>query len=889
MTDQINQLKNIFEYEIKRKLSQRARLTADEYRILMNGFKFYDYDYTGKVNETEFVKGILRTGLSGFNEADIRSIFKNYDINNTGYINYKNFCDYLYGREPLNPLPSTQNNSKDQENTNNNEQLNQRQKTPIINNQRQKTPINQNINNTINNNNIENKNLPENNNQIQQGPQAQFDQNQQNIDPNQTKEYFKKLIIFFKEQIHTNNGLTYYTFLFELKNVSDQSLNISLDNFINTFKNLGINIPQSDIINFFNLLDLSGVGTISLDDIISTIVDPMNQNRNVYVVNKFAIMDVEKQGEVKVSFLKEKYNPKGHPDVISGKANEEEIFKQFCYTLDIYCNIRRINENINYKQFIEYYDGISSSIIDDKYFEDMINGVWDDFNLNSNNNPQINDNNFENNVQQEQINSNSNSNYNMNNIIENRNLNKNIPEIQNMNNERYNNNQQNNRMEKQSNNFNSSYCDENIGINSLFLGESTHVLPKSFGKKNFKRQRPTFNQQNINNSPYQNKQIINNIKSNEFSQNNPIRNNLNKTPISQSQTIPVDKTDLNQIQINNNNNFNSIMNNNRHKRLKIAYNPITNEYTPINSYNNNNSNQNGRRKTPLNQININNNNSINNSDASTNNTSNTINNNQNNNNNINNQNNEEQMIISPLNKLKAALIFRGTHVLFSFQRKLSIYDLNHQGLVSLNNFLNIAQAYTMNLSADEAKLIFELFDKDKKGSINYNELIQTVIGPINPHRQIIIQKVFDHFNKDNNGKVSINEIKILFNSRGHPDFISGKKNEGEILGEFLDNIESYKEYLENLKGVYDNNFSLDDFINFYSEISVGIEDDKKFEFMMYNCWNLNRNVGNNMNDMSNYGGNIYKKNTGTGYRNNNINSGNLMARAGSEIINNKRF
>ena len=889
MTDQINELKNIFEYEIKRKLSQRARSTADEYRILMNGFKFYDYDYTGKVNETEFVKGILRTGLSGFNESDIRSIFKNYDINNTGFINYKNFCDYLYGREPLNPLPNSQNNSKNQENTNNNEQLNQRQKTPIINNQRQKTPINQNIN-TINNNNIENQNLQENKNQIQQGPQAQFEQNQQNIDPNQTKEYFKKLIISFKDQIHTNNGLTYYTLLFELKNVSDQNLNISLDNFINTFKNLGINIPQNDIINFFNLLDFSGVGKISLDDIINTIVDPMNQNRNVYVVNKFAIMDVEKQGEVKVSFLKEKYNPKGHPDVISGKSNEEEIFKQFCYTLDIYCNIRTINENINYKQFIEYYDGISSSIIDDKYFEDMINGVWDDFNLNINNNPEINNNNFENNVQQEQINSNN----NMNNIIENRNMNKNISDIQNINNERYNNNQQKNRMEKQNNNFNSSYCDENIGINSLFLGESTHVLPKSFGKKNFKRPRHAFNQQNINNNPYQNKQIVNNIKSNEFSQNNPIRNNLNKTPISQSQTIPVDKTDLNQIQINNNNNFNNIMNNNRHKRLKIAYNPITNEYTPLNVVNNNNNIQNNRIKTPLNQININNkNNSINNSDASTNNTSNTINNDQNNNNNnINNQNNEEemkQMVISSLNKLKAALIFRGTHVLFSFQRKLSIYDLNHQGLVSLDNFLNISQAYTMNLSPDEAKLIFELFDKDKKGSINYNELIQTIIGPINPHRQIIIQKVFDHFNKDNNGKASINEIKILFNSRGHPDFISGKKSEGEILGEFLDNIESYKEYLENLKGVYDNTFSLDDFINFYSEISVGIEDDKKFEFMMYNCWNLNKNVGSNMNDMSNYGGNIYKNNTGSGFRNNNINSGNLMARAGSEIINNKRF
>ena len=91
MGDQIEDLRKIFEHEIKRKLSEKARSPADEFRILMNGFKFYDYAMTGRVNETEFMKSILRTGLSGFNETDIRNLFKYYDKNNAGQMDYKNF------------------------------------------------------------------------------------------------------------------------------------------------------------------------------------------------------------------------------------------------------------------------------------------------------------------------------------------------------------------------------------------------------------------------------------------------------------------------------------------------------------------------------------------------------------------------------------------------------------------------------------------------------------------------------------------------------------------------------------------------------------------------------------------------------------------------------
>jgi Ca2+-binding EF-hand superfamily protein len=533
--------------------------------------------------------------------------------------------------------------------------------------------------------------------------------------------------------------------------------------------------------------------------------------------------------------------------------------------LDIYCNIRNINEIINYKQFIDYYNGISSSILDDKYFEDILNGVWDnesDINQNININ-----NNLENNLNQNQIKENSNiNNFNNNNVGN-----------QNINNRRYNN-EQNSRRNRNIN-MDNGFSDGNLGINGIFLGESTHVMPKSFAKRSlqnyrqqFKSNKNFFNNNNFNNQN-QNNERINNTKSNDFVQNNKNnynRNNFNQTPINQSQSIPMNQSNSNQFQSNNS--FNNFMNNNnRQKKLKLGFNPITSEYKPLD----NNMNQNNNNKTSLNQNNTNNEQSTSNS---------TMNSNQNNN--PQNQSNEEQIreiIINSLNKFKNNFSINGSHCLFSFQRKLSLYDINHKGIISFDNFTNTAQAYTINISPEEIKIVFDLFDKEKNGTINYDELIQTIVGQISPQRQIIIQKVFERFNKDNNGKISVNEIKLLFNPRRHPDAISGKKSEGEIFGEFLDDVENYKEYLENLRGIYDGKFSFEDFINFYNEVGIGIEDDKIFEFMMNNCWNLDNNMGN-MN-INNIGGNRYKNNSGYDYNNN----GNLMARAGSQIISNNKF
>ena len=578
----------------------------------------------------------------------------------------------------------------------------------------------------------------------------------------------------------------------------------------------------------------------------------MVEHRKYYVVNKFAKLDTEKQGQVLISLLKEKYNPKGHPDVINGKISEEEAFKQFCYTFDIYCNIRNIKDIIDYKQFGEYYSAISSSIPNENYFIDLLNGVWGDDNIKEQNN-NINNNveKVENNIPQQQIQNIQNT----NNINTNRNINMNPNSNNEMNmnsgyqnryNKRYRNNRQN--IEEAPLKYNESFADSNLGINSVLLGQSSHVMQKkSFGKRSFKKYKYDFSRQDLNNinQNNNNNQIIpqNNEQLNNINNiDNVPQNKYKKTPLTQNQGLRSN----NEININYNkiNNNNPIINTNRNYRQKFNYNPITNEYKPLNMNNNINNRNNNQYS---------------------------------NNNRIQENLSTEQMTIHALDKLKNIFIAKGPNFIFSYIRKLSLYDFNHSCKISFDNYIYISHPFNINLSNEELKLIFLYFDKEQKGSINYNEFIMNILGKLSQNRELIIKKIFDIFNKDSNGNVALNEIKVLFNANNHPDVLKGKKNRGAVYGEFLENIETFKDYLENMKGMYINNFSFDDFLNFYRILGIGIDNDKIFEIMVNNCWNL-ENSGLN----SDYNNNkIINKNEFNG-----SNQGNLMARAGSQIVNN---
>ena len=257
-------------------------------------------------------------------------------------------------------------------------------------------------------------------------------------------------------------------------------------------------------------------------------------------------------------------------------------------------------------------------------------------------------------------------------------------------------------------------------------------------------------------------------------------------------------------------------------------------------------------------------------------------------------------------KFRKLLVSLGTKSIFRFQKMLSIYDRDNSGFISFENFYTIFQSNYIDIPLVDIKSIFGLFDNNNEKQINsaseykikYDLLLKSIIGNISIKRRALIQKVFDSFNKDKNGKILISDMKNRFNPSRHPDVLKGSKTENKILGEFLDFLEIFREYYNNLHGGYTFNIGFREFLEFYSEISLSIEDDKDFENLLINCWDLelieqkDKMNDNNKEQIDNIeGNNIYKKiqNLNTNINENKQYNKNVRMRAGQQIINNRIF
>jgi hypothetical protein len=67
-----------------------------------------------------------------------------------------------------------------------------------------------------------------------------------------------------------------------------------------------------------------------------------------------------------------------------GKKTEDEVFIEFMDTFELHYSLRhpgnRGDKQVNFEEFVEYYNNVSMSIEDDRYFELMMTNAW---NLNS--------------------------------------------------------------------------------------------------------------------------------------------------------------------------------------------------------------------------------------------------------------------------------------------------------------------------------------------------------------------------------------------------------------------------------------------------------------------------------------------------------------------------
>lgn len=187
-------------------------------------------------------------------------------------------------------------------------------------------------------------------------------------------------------------------------------------------------------------------------------------------------------------------------------------------------------------------------------------------------------------------------------------------------------------------------------------------------------------------------------------------------------------------------------------------------------------------------------------------------------------------------RLRKKLASRGARGIIGLSKQFRIMDDNHSMSLDKFEFTKAMQDYMLGFSEGEISSLFTFFDYDRSGLIEYDEFLRTIRGPMNSNRKKIVAQAFAKLDKDGNGYVDINDIRGVYSAAKHPEVLSGKKTEQQVLQEFLETFETAHNMRNN--NAPDHIVTKDEFDEYYNNVSASIDRDDYFALMMNNAWNL---------------------------------------------------
>ena len=427
MKSEKKDLDKIFERSLKWRLLKKSFTSVEGVRVLINNFRNYDLTNTGKINRDKWVSCLYSDGLTiGISKEDLSKLFDKYKDENSETCDYKKFAFNIFFKHKNNiSLNKVDPNGNNMINNINNNQI---QNTNFNYNQTESSPLNNLRYNNNNSSVVQNQKYLNTNNNVLNNSMPIINTNKSNdingIN-NDYRHYFIRsrgknnnldidtsninysgfhvnslnyAVNYFHSRIHINNGLTYYRFISELKSKCTNDGKILKSNLSLILQDVGIFYTQNELENLFDSLGCSEitVNYFSLSKIIELLKDDMNDYRKKIITNAFNYLckiENNNNNTISVNTLKEKFNANMHPSVLNGARNAKDIYDEFCQTLDIFVNLNNGKNNFNLGDFIEFYSGISPSILDDSYFENVINNVWLINNNNNSNTSPMNANN----------------------------------------------------------------------------------------------------------------------------------------------------------------------------------------------------------------------------------------------------------------------------------------------------------------------------------------------------------------------------------------------------------------------------------------------------------------------------------------------------------------
>ncbi|XP_059173804.1 calcyphosin-like protein isoform X2 [Physella acuta] len=189
-----------------------------------------------------------------------------------------------------------------------------------------------------------------------------------------------------------------------------------------------------------------------------------------------------------------------------------------------------------------------------------------------------------------------------------------------------------------------------------------------------------------------------------------------------------------------------------------------------------------------------------------------------------------QTAVDPVERLRLACLTRGANGIKGLARTFKIMDDDENRSLDKKEFAKGLHDYGVT-EFDKAQIdeLFNIFDKDKSGSIDFDEFLVRLRPAMSQSRKTLIYQAFKKLDRTGDGVVTIEDLKGVYNAKKHPKYLSGEWTEEQVFRLFLDSFDSDDK---------DGRITKEEFENYYSGVSASIDSDAYFDLMMRNAYKL---------------------------------------------------
>lgn len=171
----------------------------------------------------------------------------------------------------------------------------------------------------------------------------------------------------------------------------------------------------------------------------------------------------------------------------------------------------------------------------------------------------------------------------------------------------------------------------------------------------------------------------------------------------------------------------------------------------------------------------------------------------------------------------------GAVALQAVRGKFKTFDTSGDGQLSFKELRAGFEEMEITMSNADFDNVKKYFDKDGNGSVTVKEFVGALRGEVNERRTAMIARVFQSIDRTGDGSVTIEDLRALYDVGGVEGVDAGQEHEDRALEGFMKQWETYE---------CDGSVSLDEFIEYYHDISALIDSDNYFEWMLKAAWKI---------------------------------------------------